>query len=130
MRVKRAAVLAAMLLFLALTVSLTIFALSGGEEAPVLASQNGAAPLAPAPALGSDAGAASRRESGAEGVPAIVLWVGAVVSSTGVAVSFLVFRSEVRKEKAAIKARKNRSDYYKDLRKYNAQLKGPPQDNT
>lgn len=130
MRVKRAAVLFAMMLFLALTVSLTLAGLSGSDEAPVLASQSGSAAVPSAPSLGSEAGAASRHEGAADGIPVMFVWVGALASSSGVVVSFVVFRSEVRKEKAAIKARKNRADYYKDLRKYNAQLKGPPRDNT
>ena len=127
---KRAAVLFAMMLFLALTVSLTVAGLAGGDDAPVIASQAGSGPVAGAPSLESEPGAASRTEGAAEGIPVLFVWIGAVVSSSGVVVSFVVFRSEVRKEKAAIKARKNRADYYKDLRKYNAQLKGPPRDNT
>ncbi len=119
-----------MFVFTALTVSFAVMALPGGEEAPIVASQNGAAQGPAAPALGSDAGAASRLEGDADGIPVMFLWGGAIVSASGVTVSFLVFRGEVSKEKAAIKARKNRAEYYKDLRKYNAQLKGPPRDNT
>jgi len=115
---------------MALTVSLVVWALPSGEDAPVIASQNGPGKVPAAPALGSEAGAATRIDGDPEGIPAMIIWIGAVVSASGVTVSFVVFRTEVSKEKAAIKARKNRADYHKDLRKYNAQLKGPPRDNT
>jgi hypothetical protein len=130
MRIKRAIVLAAMLAFVLLTVTLSIMAMPSGSEEPVIASQGGSQPVPAAPSLAEGAGSPSQAESAPSGVPALVLWIGAVVSGSGVVVTFAVLRVEVTKEKAAIRAKKNRADYYKDLKKYNAQLKGPPRDNT
>lgn len=129
MRAKRAVVLLAILAFSVLTVSLSVLALPSGEDAPPFADRGQSQPVPGAPALEERAGAASQHEGSADEV-SLFLWGGAVVSASGVLVSFLVFRVEVRKEKASLRVRKQRAEYYKDLRKYNAQLKGPPRDNT
>jgi hypothetical protein len=130
MRAKRAVVLAAMVGFLAFAVTFSMWALPSSEPEAATPSQGGQPGLPSAPRLEEGAGAASRRDEGPSGGMVIVLWAGAAVASTGVVVSFLVFRVEVRKEKRLLRARRNRAAYYLDQRKYDAQMRGPPRNNT
>ncbi|MBI2077777.1 MAG: hypothetical protein HYT80_05310 [Euryarchaeota archaeon] len=84
----------------------------------------------PAPTLDRDVGTAADERVEDASATGLFLWIGAIVSSVVFLVSATLFRLEVRKEKDSLRAKKQRADYYKELRKYNAQLKGPPKDNT
>ena len=130
MRAKRGA-----LLFV-LASSLLLFALFGvlgiphSEPNTLAASPHGGAGLPSAPQLAGDAGSASSREGGPSDPATKVFWTAAALCAAVFFSCMVAFRGEVRKEKESIRARKQRMDYHKDLKRYNAQLRGPPRDNT
>src|SRR5688500_7046284 len=123
MRAKRAVIMATLVGCLALTAFMVALALPSGQEAAFEAQPHGGNALPSAPQLGQGAGTASEQDPDEGGTPAFFIWIGAVVGASGVTVSFLVFRVEVRKEKDMLRAKKQRAQYYKDLKRYNAQLK-------
>ena len=86
--------------------------------------------LAPAPTLDRDVGTAADERVEDTSLTGLFLWIGASVSGAVFLVSASLFRVEVRKEKDQLRAKRHRADYHKELRKYNAQLKGPPRHNT
>lgn len=84
----------------------------------------------PAPAVDRDVGTAADEQVESPSLSGFLIWSGAIASGTVFLVSVVLFRVEVRKQKDVLRARRQREEYYRDLRKYNAQLKGPPRKNT
>lgn len=132
MRVKRSLVVASLLVSLCAMGWLSYAAFFHESSAGPEAGDRAAGQGVPDPASLADPKARSGVEAQDEGgSPADLLFAGgAAVSGIVLVASMVLFRVEVRNEKSAQKAREDRSEYYRDLRQYNRQLKGPPRSNT
>jgi hypothetical protein len=82
------------------------------------------------PALANDPETHNDVETRSGSITGYVVSVGALLAFAVFIVSMLLFRVEVRAEKAAGRARRQRLEYHKDLRRYREQLDAPRRDNT
>lgn len=114
----------------ALTAYLVSLGLPSGSDAEPAAARQGGSSLAPAPQLERDSGTDGTVEEGPSGFGLVLVWFGAMAAGSGTVVAFIVFRVEVRREKDARRAARHREEYRKDMRRYNAQMRGPRGDNT
>lgn len=132
MRVKRGLVVASLILSLLATGGLTFAAFSAGAGEDATSNERVDGSPVPNPTSLADREARSGvRAQDEGGSPADLLYMGGAAASGLVLLASLVlFRVEVRTEKAARKMREDRSEYHRDMRQYNRLLKGPPQNNT
>lgn len=132
MRVKRGLVVSSLFASLAALGAIAFLAFfTGGDDAVLADDRSGGAPIADPTSLADPKARSGAEVQDAGGSPVDLLYAGgASVSGLVLLASLLLFRVEVRAEKAAQKVRADRNQYYRDLRSYNRQLKGPPRANT
>lgn len=131
MRAKRIAIVASLLLSLGASGWLgSEILFDGASSDTVYASGPQPRPVNPASLSGRDAETSNQVETRSGSITHYFVWAGALLAFTVLCVSLVLFRSEVRSEKAAGRARRQRLEYYRDLRRYKEQMQGPPHDNT
>lgn len=82
------------------------------------------------PALDGKARTEVARDDGSDGEPWFLSWGWSAGAALALVASFVLMRAEIREEKDTQRAKRNREAYTKELRRYNAQLRGPPRQNT
>jgi hypothetical protein len=105
-------------------------ALDGGNGGEVVGSAPHGQNAVGAPKLNEDPKAEYSAHPNSGAIGSFLYVIGSLVSGVLFLASVILFRVEVRQAKGANRRRQDRLDYYKDLKEYKVQLRGPPRDNT
>lgn len=122
-----------MVIFLAslvATLALGVAHLGAPADSPEFASGTQEDQALPSPALDGKARSEVVQDDGSDGEAWFLSWGWAAGSSFALVASFILLRVEIRREKDAQRARRSREEYTRELRRYNAQLRGHPRQNT